>query len=58
MGTYNDNIPEARLAVIFFLDVLTFPIGIFLRRTAYHAFRKALKDLLSPGDPSSNHPGP
>ena len=58
MGTYNDNVPELRLAVTFLLAVLTFPIDVFLRRTAYHGFRKAFKDLLSPGDPSANHPGP
>ena len=58
MGTYNDNVTELRLAVTFLLAVLTFPIGVFLRRTAYHGFLKAFKDLLSPGDPSANHPGP
>ena len=53
MGTYNENVPELRLAVIFALAVLTFPIGVFLRRSAYHGFRRAFKDLLSPGDSSS-----
>ena len=53
MGTYNENVPELRLAVIFALAVLTFPIGMFLRRSAYHGFRRAFKDLLSPGDSSS-----
>ena len=52
MGTYNDNVPELRLAVTFLLAVVTFPIGVFLRRTAYHGFRKAFKDLMSPSDPS------
>ena len=50
MGTYNENVPELRLAVTFVLALLTFPIGMFLRRSAYHGFRRAFKDLLSPGD--------
>ena len=50
MGTYNENVPELRLAVTFVLALLTFPIGLFLRRSAYHGFRQAFKDLLSPGD--------
>ena len=37
-------------AVTFLLAVLTFPFGVFLRRTSYHGFRKAFKDLLSRGD--------
>ena len=49
MGTYNENVPELRLAVTFVLALLTFPIGMFLRRSAYHGFRQAFKDLLSPG---------
>ena len=53
MRTYNENVPELRLAVIFALAVLTFPIGMFLRRSAYHGFRRAFKDLLSPGDSST-----
>ena len=57
MGTYNDDVPELRLAVTFLLAVVTFPIGVFLRRSAYHGFRKAFKDLEGPGDPSSIHPG-
>ena len=47
MGTYNDNVPELRLAVTFLLAVVTFPIGVFLRRSAYHGFREAFKDFLS-----------
>ena len=50
MGTYNENVPELRLAVTFVLALLTFPIGVFLRRSAYHGFREAFKDLLSRGD--------
>ena len=50
MGTYNENVPELRLAVTFLLAVVTFPIGVFLRRSAYHGFRQAFIDLLSRGD--------
>ena len=50
MGTYNDNVPELRLTVTFLLAVVTFPIGVFLRRSAYHGFREAFKDFLSRGD--------
>ena len=50
MGTYNENVPELRLAVTFVLALLTFPIGVFLRRSAYHGFRQAFIDLLSRGD--------
>ena len=49
MGTYNDDVPELRLAVTFVLALLTFPIGVFLRRSAYHGFRQAFIDLLSRG---------
>ena len=52
MGYYKDNVTEAKLAVTLLLAILTFPIGVFLRRTAYHGFRKAFKDLMSPSDPS------
>ena len=47
MGTYNDNVPELRLAFTFLLAVLTFPVGVFLRRSAYHGFRQAFIDFLS-----------
>ena len=49
MGTYNENVPELRLAVTFVLALLTFPIGMFLRRSAYHGFRQAFIDFLSRG---------
>ena len=52
MGYYEDNVTEAKLAVTLLLAILTFPIGVFLRRSAYHGFREAFKDLLSPSDPS------
>ena len=50
MGYYEENITEAKLAVTLLLAILTFPIGVFLPRSAYHGFREAFKDLLSPGD--------
>ena len=50
MGYYEDNVTEAKLAVTLLLAILTFPIGVFLRRSAYHGFREAFKDLLSRGD--------
>ena len=49
MGTHNENVPELRLAVTFVLALLTFPIGMFLRRSAYHGFRQAFLDFLSRG---------
>ena len=49
MGYYEDNVTEAKLAVTLLLAILTFPIGVFLRRSAYHGFREAFKDLLSRG---------
>ena len=49
MGYYEDNVTEAKLAVTLLLAILTFPIGVFLRRSAYHGFREAFKDFLSPG---------
>ena len=50
MGYYEDNVTEAKLAVTLLLAILTFPIGAFLRRSAYHGFREAFKDFLSRGD--------
>ena len=50
MGYYEDNVTEAKLAVTLLLAILTFPIGVFLRRSAYHGFREAFKDFLSRGD--------
>ena len=50
MGYYEDNVTEAKLALTVLLALLTIPIGIFLRRAAYHGFREAFKDLLSRGD--------
>ena len=50
MGYYEDNVTEAKLAVTLLLAILTFPIGVFLRRSAYHGFRQAFIDLLSSGD--------
>ena len=52
MGYYEDNVTEAKLAVTLLLAILTIPIGIFLRRTAYHGFRKAFNQAFgSGGDP-------
>ena len=50
MGYYEDNVTEAKLAVTLLLAILTFPIGVFLRRSAYHGFREAFKDFGSRGD--------
>ena len=50
MGYYEDNVTEAKLAVTLLLAILTFPIGVFLRRSAYHGFREAFKDFLSRGE--------
>ena len=50
MGYYEDNVIEAKLAVTLLLAILTFPIGVFLRRSAYHGFREAFKDFLSRGE--------
>ena len=47
MGYYKDNVTEAKLALTVLLALLTIPIGIFLRRAAYHGFRKAFKEALS-----------
>ena len=49
MGYYEDNVTEAKLAVTLLLAILTFPIGVFLRRSAYHGFRQAFIDFLSRG---------
>ena len=53
MGYYEDNVTEAKLALTVLLALLTIPIGIFLRRAAYHGFRKAFKDLLAAGGEST-----
>ena len=50
MGYYQGDVAEIKLAVIILVAILTFPIGVFLRRSAYHGFREAFKDLLSRGD--------
>jgi len=50
MGYYEDYVTEAKLAVTLLLAILTFPIGVFLRRSAYHGFREAFKDFLSRGE--------
>ena len=52
MGYYKDNVTEAKLALTVLLALLTIPIGIFLRRAAYHGFRKAFKEALSAGGES------
>ena len=49
IGYYEDNVTEAKLAVTLLLAILTFPIGVFLRRSAYHGFRQAFIDFLSRG---------
>ena len=49
MGYYEDNVTEAKLAVTLLLAILTFPIGVFLRRSAYHGFRQAFIEFLSRG---------
>ena len=50
MGYYEGNVTEAKLALTVLLALLTIPIGIFLRRAAYHGFREAFKDFLSAGE--------
>ena len=49
MGYYEGNVTEAKLALTVLLAVLTIPIGIFLRRAAYHGFRKAFNEALGTG---------
>ena len=49
MGYYEDNVTEAKLALTVLLALLTIPIGIFLRRAAYHGFRKAFNEALGTG---------
>ena len=49
MGYYKDNVNEAKLALTVLLALLTIPIGIFLRRAAYHGFRKAFNEALGTG---------
>ncbi len=49
MGYYESDVAETKLAVTILLAMLTFPIGVFLRRSAYHGFRQAFIDLLSRG---------
>ena len=49
MGYYEGNVTEAKLALTVLLALLTIPIGIFLRRAAYHGFRKAFKEALGSG---------
>jgi hypothetical protein len=53
MGYYEDNVTEAKLALTVLLALLTIPIGIFLRKAAYHGFRKAFKEALSAGGEST-----
>jgi hypothetical protein len=49
MGYYKDNVTEAKLAITVLLGILTIPVGIFLRRTAYHGFRKAFEEAFVTG---------
>ena len=53
MGYYEDNVTEAKLVLTVLLAVLTIPSGIFLRKAAYHGFRKAFKEALSSGGEST-----
>ena len=45
MGYYEDNVTEAKLAITVVLGVLTVPVGMFLRRSALHGFRDAIRML-------------
>ena len=47
MGYYQGAVAESKLAVITLVAILTFRIGVFLRRSAYHGFRQAFIDFLS-----------
>ena len=47
MAYYEDNVTEVKLAITVLLGILAYPVGIFLRRAAYHGFREAFKDFLS-----------
>ena len=49
MGYYKDNVTEAKLALTVLIALFTIPIGIFLRRAAYHGFRKAFNELMDSG---------
>ena len=49
MAYYEDNVTEVKLAITVLLGILAYPVGMFLRRSAYHGFRQAFIDLLSRG---------
>ena len=49
MGYYKDNVTEAKLAITVLLGILTIPVGIFLRRAAYHGFRGAFANMMESG---------
>ena len=49
MSYYQGDVAESKFAVTILLAILTFPIGVFLRRSAYHGFRQAFIDFLSRG---------
>ena len=49
MSYYQGNVAESKFAVTILVAILTFPIGVFLRRSAYHGFRQAFIDFLSRG---------
>ena len=46
MGYYKDNVTEAKLAITILLGILTYPVGMFLRKAAHHGFRDAFAYMM------------
>ena len=46
MGYYEDNVTEAKLAITILLGILTYPVGMFLRKAAHHGFRDAFAYMM------------
>ncbi len=44
-ATTKENVTEAKLAITVLLGILTFPLGMFLRRAAHNGFRDAFAAL-------------
>ena len=46
MGYYEDNVAEVKLAITILLGILTYPVGMFLRKAAHHGFRVAFAYMM------------
>jgi len=46
MGYYEDNVAEVKLAITILLGILTYPVGMFLRKAAHHGFRDAFAYMM------------